>query len=377
MSWERALQLVLLLVSCVAVLAGKSPGVRTIFTQSSLDYGAQVFKRMIQRNVDNIRIPPSTGEIASPVGTLKYYIKNMELTDFYMGHPRMGVVPGVGVRSNISVDAAAVKGAWGYQLKSLFPMTDSGTFDVSVEAAYIDIVITVLQHRTGRPTASLASCEAGIGNMGLIFHGGASWLYNLFSPVIVTELKTQLSEMLCDAVNKSVHERMDGGMARTPVIVPLVGDIYVDMTMVDDVVFGVGNCQTLMKGTTRLNGTNPDADLQPRDLPNTNYTGAPRMLYYDVTEYFFNSLGQAFFQSAMLSAIIKASDVPVDSPIQLRPSDKVIKTVLPKIHEKYPDGTLQVHVNASAPPKLSITEEGAVLSLAGLAVTYASDRGGS
>ncbi|CAH1270393.1 LBP [Branchiostoma lanceolatum] len=376
MSCDRALQLILLLVSCAAVLAGKSPGVRSIFTQSCLDYGAGVFSRMIQTNVDNIRIPPSSGEIASPIGTVEYFIKNMELTDFDMGHSRMGVVPEVGASMSISVDTAGVKGDWGYQLKSIFPMADSGSFDVTVEAAYIDVVIAIMQHKTGRPTASLASCDAGIGNMDLTFHGGASWLYNLFSPVIVQQLKTELDEMLCDAVNKSVQNKMDGGMASTPVIVPLIGDIYLDMTLVDDVVFGIGNCQALVKGATRQNGTNPDAALQPRDLPNTNYTGAPRMLYYDITEYFFDSIGQAFFQSGRLSAVIKPSDVPADSPIQLRPSDKVINTVLPEIQEKYPDATLQVHLNASAPPKVSITEEGAVLSLAGRAVTYASEHGG-
>ncbi|XP_035678964.1 bactericidal permeability-increasing protein-like [Branchiostoma floridae] len=391
MSWDRALQLGLLLVSCVAVMAGnlKTPGVRSTFTQSGLDYGAKVFSRMIQRNVDNIRIPASSGQIASPIGTVEYYTKNMELTDFDMGHSRLGVVPEVGVRMSISVDSAGVKGDWGYQLKSLFPMTDSGSFDVTVEAAYIDVVINIMRHKSGRPTASLSSCDADIGNMDLIFHGGASWLYNLFSPIIVQQLKTELDEMLCDAVNKSVHQKMDGGMASTPVIVPMVGDIFLDMRLVNDVVFGIGYLQTLVKGTARQNGTNPDAALQPRDLPNTNYTGAPRMVYYDVTEHFFKSIGQVFYQSGMLSAIIKASDVPVNSPIQLKPSDKVIGTVLPKvkpfthslfldlsIQDKYPDATLQVHLNASAPPKVSITEKGAVFSLAGRAVTFASDREG-
>eukprot|EP00058_Branchiostoma_floridae_P008569 XP_002594057.1 hypothetical protein BRAFLDRAFT_68503 [Branchiostoma floridae] len=361
MSWDRALQLGLLLVSCVAVMAGnlKTPGVRSTFTQSGLDYGAKVFSRMIQRNVDNIRIPASSGQIASPIGTVEYYTKNMELTDFDMGHSRLGVVPEVGVRMSISVDSAGVKGDWG------FPMTDSGSFDVTVEAAYIDVVINIMRHKSGRPTASLSSCDADIGNMDLIFHGGASWLYNLFSPIIVQQLKTELDEMLCDAVNKSVHQKMDGGMASTPVIVPMVGDIFLDMRLVNDVVFGIGYLQTLVKGTARQNGTNPDAALQPRDLPNTNYTGAPRMVYYDVTEHFFKSIGQVFYQSGMLSAIIKASDVPVNSPIQLKPSDKVIGTVLPK-----------VHLNASAPPKVSITEKGAVFSLAGRAVTFASDREG-
>ncbi|XP_078608075.1 bactericidal permeability-increasing protein-like [Branchiostoma floridae x Branchiostoma japonicum] len=376
MSWDRVLQLGFLLANFVAVLAGKSPGVRSTFTQSGLDYGAKVFSRMVQRNVDNIRIPASSGQIASPIGTVEYYTKNMELTDFDMGHSRLGVVPEVGVRMSISVDAAGVKGDWGYQLKSLFPMTDSGSFDVTVEAAYIDVVINIMRHKSGRPTASLSSCDADIGNMDLIFHGGASWLYNLFSPIIVQQLKTELDEMLCDAVNKSVHQKMDGGMASTPVIVPMVGDIFLDMRLVNDVVFGIGYLQTLVKGTARQNGTNPDMALQPRDLPKTNYTGAPRMVYYDVTEHFFNSIGQVFYQSGMLSAIIKASDVPVNSPIQLRPSDKVIGTILPKIQDKYPDATLQVHLNASAPPKVSITEKGAVFSLAGRAVTFSADRKG-
>ena len=34
------------------------------------------------------------------------------------------------------------------------------------------------------PTVSVSKCSAGIGHLKIKFHGGASWLYNLFSSVI-------------------------------------------------------------------------------------------------------------------------------------------------------------------------------------------------
>jgi hypothetical protein len=37
---------------------------------------------------------------------------------------------------------------------------------------------------THEPTVNTAACSAGIGKLDVTFHGGASWLYNLFSGVI-------------------------------------------------------------------------------------------------------------------------------------------------------------------------------------------------
>jgi hypothetical protein len=69
---------------------------------------------------------------------------------------------------------------------------------------------------THEPTVATQSCSAGIGHMDVKFHGGASWLYNLFSSLIAgigmsgllltsaDELKKSISGQICGIVKKEI-----------------------------------------------------------------------------------------------------------------------------------------------------------------------------
>ncbi|XP_078609237.1 bactericidal permeability-increasing protein-like [Branchiostoma floridae x Branchiostoma japonicum] len=93
-----------------------------------------------------------------------------------------------------------------------FLMSDVGRFKVSVSSAYIDVVISMDEDAAEKPTVSVQSCDAGVGGMELVFHGGASWLYNVISPIIVEVLKTQLGEMMCESVDTT----LGGWMGKAP-----------------------------------------------------------------------------------------------------------------------------------------------------------------
>jgi hypothetical protein len=81
-----------------------------------------------------------------------------------------------------------------------FPhISDHGSCDVSASGVSTSVTISLGLvpceslltcsgvSPTHEPTVNTASCSAGIGHLDVTFHGGASWLYNLFSGVIAGE----------------------------------------------------------------------------------------------------------------------------------------------------------------------------------------------
>lgn len=48
----------------------------------------------------------------------------------------------------------------------------------------------------GHPTLKTTGCSLSIGSLHVTFHGGASWLYNLFDDTIASSLKSSLQSQV-------------------------------------------------------------------------------------------------------------------------------------------------------------------------------------
>ena len=46
--------------------------------------------------------------------------------------------------------------------------------------------------KTGRPRLTAKSCSCDMGSVSITFHGGQSWIYNLFSSIVANNIKGQL-----------------------------------------------------------------------------------------------------------------------------------------------------------------------------------------
>lgn len=52
----------------------------------------------------------------------------------------------------------------------------------------------------GHPTLKTTGCSLSIGHLGITFHGGASWLYNLFNDQIADAIKSSLQGQVYKAL---------------------------------------------------------------------------------------------------------------------------------------------------------------------------------
>ena len=57
----------------------------------------------------------------------------------------------------------------------------------------------------GHATLSCTDCSLDIGSLNIKFHGGASWLYNLFSSYIADDLKGSIQSQVGLYVCQLVH----------------------------------------------------------------------------------------------------------------------------------------------------------------------------
>jgi lipopolysaccharide-binding protein len=55
------------------------------------------------------------------------------------------------------------------------------------------------------PSINAAACSANIGSLHIDLHGGASWLYDLFTGIIEDAVKKELNSQMCGIIVSEVH----------------------------------------------------------------------------------------------------------------------------------------------------------------------------
>jgi lipopolysaccharide-binding protein len=61
---------------------------------------------------------------------------------------------------------------------------------------YNDYHLTLGTTDKGEPHVTAQTCSFGIGHVDVTFHGGASWLYNLFSDDIAKVIKDAIGDQV-------------------------------------------------------------------------------------------------------------------------------------------------------------------------------------
>lgn len=63
---------------------------------------------------------------------------------------------------------------------------------MGMTALYLQVAVLIGADSKGHATLSCSTCSLNIGSLSIKFHGGASWLYNLFSDYISDQLKASI-----------------------------------------------------------------------------------------------------------------------------------------------------------------------------------------
>ncbi|XP_058859420.1 bactericidal permeability-increasing protein-like [Acipenser ruthenus] len=268
---------------------------------------------VLQQKLKSIKIPDMSGkEKVSPIGKVQYSLTEMQIESVSLPKSAVGLSPGTGVVLSIGNAYISIKGNW--RVKYLRIVKDHGSFDLSVSGLTISAGIGVSRDETGRPTVSSASCSTSIGGVRIKFHGGASWLYNLFSKFIEKALRKALSDK---------------------------GEFY-----------NIGQHRE------------PPFTAPPFSLPEQ----ASSMLYIGVSEFTLNSAGFVYYSAGVLNTNVTDDMIPKSSPLRL--NTQTFGVFIPQIAQSYPNMSVKLIVQATQQPHATMQPSNVTVEVMGSITAY-------
>ncbi|XP_041081559.1 bactericidal permeability-increasing protein-like [Polyodon spathula] len=351
------------LALCPASLC-TNPGITGRITQNGLEYGRQIGMAVLQQKLKSIKIPDMSGkEKVSPIGKVQYSLTQMQIVSVSLPQSAVGLSPGTGLVLSIGNAYISIKGNW--HVKYLRVVKDHGSFDLSVSGLTISEGIGVSRDETGRPTVSSASCSTSIGGVKIKFHGGASWLYNLFSKFIEKALRKELSDKICPLVSEAISG-LNPHLKTLNVLAKVDRYTEVEYSLVSPPVITKNYIDLDLKGEFYSIGQHrePPFTAPPFSLPEQ----ASRMLYIGVSEFTLNSAGFVYYSAGALHINVTDDMIPKSSPLRL--NTQTFGVFIPQIAQSYPNMSMKLIVQATKQPHVTMQPGNITIEVVGSISAY-------
>ncbi|XP_069507073.1 bactericidal permeability-increasing protein-like [Ambystoma mexicanum] len=321
-------------------------GLKGRITQKGLDYGRQVGMEVLKSQLQKMVIPDISGTHHVPVvGDVDYTVSGIQIQDFQLPESVVGLSPGTGIKLSISNAKILITGYW--HVKVMF-IRDSGSFDLSVDGLTISAVLGVTHDESGRPAVWNAGCSSNVGGLHVTFHGGASWLYNLFTGALEGPLRGQLNANLCPEVDTAIGQ-LEGILKTIQVSAQIDPFAEIDYSLVSAPQITDQNMDLDFKGEFYNVGHHSEPPYTP--APFSILGQSDQMLYIGVSEFFANSAGFVYFTSGALQINLTDNMIPKESPIRL--NTESFGAIIPELPKRYPSMPMMLHLSALKQPMLT------------------------
>jgi len=161
-------------------------------------------KSFLSEQLRNVQIPPQSGQTDTSMGTYKYEISEMVLSDMKFDNVKVDIQQRKITISVKDLEAHMKNVSWKYaQIK--FPyLKDSGTLDASVSQVSCNIDFEI-KPMGGGPALTLSNFNINIASVELKTQGGtASWLYNFLFKLFKGQIKIAIQDQLHQVLSSSV-----------------------------------------------------------------------------------------------------------------------------------------------------------------------------
>lgn len=355
----------LVLVAVIPATLCTNPGVKVKLTEKGLEYGRQMGMASIQKKLQTLKVPDISGtEKVAPIGKVQYSLSGMHIVNLGLPKSALGLVPGTGVSLSISNAFINLHGNW--KVKYLRFIKDSGSFDLGVNGLTITTSIGIKSDETGRPIVNSAKCEANVGSASIKFHGGASWLYNLFSSYIDKALRNALQKQICPLVADAISD-MNPHMKTLNVLAPVDKYAEIEYSMVSSPIISKSSIDLDLKGEFYNIGQHPEPPFSP-----TPFSLPPQinnMLYIGVSAFTINSAGFVYNKAGALSLYIIDDMIPQSSPIRL--NTRTFGAFIPQIAKSFPGLMMKLLVKTAKDPTITFETNNVTVQAIGTMTAYA------
>ncbi|XP_024126054.1 bactericidal permeability-increasing protein [Oryzias melastigma] len=359
------------LVALIAVAFSANPGVKIRLTQKGLEYGRQLGMASLLEKLKTAQIPDFSGkERVSPIGKVQYSLTNIRVVNLGLPQSALNLVPGSGVQLSITNAFISLHGNW--RVKYLRVIKDSGSLDVSVNGLSISQTIAIKSDATGKPEASSASCSASVSSAKVKFHGGASWLYNLFSKFIDKALRKALEKQMCPLVAKSIAD-LNPRLKTLNVLAKVDKYAEIEYSMVSSPEISQPAIDLNLKGEFYNIGRHQEAPVPAPafSLP----AQSSNMIYIALSSYTPNSAGFVYKNAGVLSMYVTDDMIPRSSPIRL--STSTFGFFIPQISQQFPGLMMKMLVKADKNPVVKFQPNTMTVDATATATAYAIQPNGT
>ncbi|KAM7423158.1 hypothetical protein PAMA_010944 [Pampus argenteus] len=355
----------LALVAFIPATLSINPGVKVKLTEKGLEYGRQLGMLSIQKKLKTIKVPDISGtQSVSPIGKVQYSLSNMQIVNVGLPKSAMDLVPGTGVKLSISNAFFSLHGNW--RVKYLRVIKDHGSFDLDVNGVTITTSIAVKSDETGRPTVSSVSCQAAVGSASIKFHGGASWLYNLFKSFVDKGLRNALEKQMCPQVADAVSE-LNPQLKTLNVVAQVDKYAEIEYSMVSSPAVSNSSIDFSLKGVFYNIGKHQEPPFSP-----AAFTLPPQindMLYIGVSAFTTNSAAFVYNKAGALSLYITDDMIPQSSPIRL--NTRTFGAFIPQIAKRFPGLMMKLLVKTMKSPVVTFEPDNVTVQATGTVTAYA------
>ncbi|XP_073681951.1 bactericidal permeability-increasing protein-like [Garra rufa] len=356
---------VLVLVNLVSVATDTNAGVKVRLTQKGLEYGRQIGIASIQQKLRTIKVPDISGtEKVSPIGKVKYSFTGMQIVNLGLPQSALELVPDTGVMLSIGNAYINLRGNW--RVKYLRIIKDSGSFDLAVSELSISTTIAVMSDDTGRPTVKMTNCAATVGSVNVKFHGGASWLYNLFRSFVNKALRNALQKQICPLVGDAIAD-LNPHLKTLNVLAKVDQYAEIEYSMVGSPVISSTFIDLGLKGEFYNIGQHKEPPFQPKpfSLPaqDTN------MLYFGLSAFSINSASFVYQTAGALHLNITDDMIPSGSPFHL--NTRTFGLLIPQIEKMYPGLMIKLFVETVKEPLITFEPNNMTVEASSTVTAYA------
>lgn len=343
-----------LFTGCICAL---QPGFKARITPKGLRFLSEFGIRELKEEISKIKIPDYSGSHhIKIIGTVDYSLTNMHVTSFNIPSASITTKANIGVTISAGGLSAAMHGDWQYRIHDIFHIHDHGSFDVSFSSVSISLTVRIGMDSTGRPTvrSQQSDCNFYVGDAHVRFHGGKSWLYNLFHRKIESKLKSSLNSKICEVVVNLVNTKLAEQVSTLKTVISISDTAEIDYSLLSPPIFN-SSLTTSNKGEVYQIGHHTEAPFRIPIIPRDD--DMSRMVLMWMTDFVPNSAGYVLHTTGFFQYNVTQDKIPSDIKVSLNTSDFAVQFAIPQIAKLYPNMMMQVNLNTTAPPKLSITSD--------------------
>ncbi|GAA6233396.1 bactericidal permeability-increasing protein-like [Lates japonicus] len=354
-----------LLVAFIPMTSGANPGVKVKLTEKGLEYGRQLGMVSIQQKLKSIKVPDFSGsQRVSPIGKVKYSLSNMHIVTVGLPQSAVNLVQGTGIRLSISNAFISLRGNW--KVKYLRIIKDSGSFDLNVKGLTIGTSIAIKSDETGRPAVSNVNCGATVSSASVKFHGGASWLYNLFRKFIDKALRSAMQKQMCPLVANVISD-LNPQLKTLNVLAKVDQYAEIEYSMVSSPIVSNSSIDFSLKGEFYNIGKHQEPPFSPSAFslpPQIN-----NMLYIGMSAFTANSAAFVYNKAGALHLFVTDDMIPQSSPIRL--NTRTFGAFIPQIAKRFPGLMMKLLVQTVKPPVTTFEPNNLTVQASSTVTAYA------